>query len=330
MLVGGGLHFGPPLDRDFPSIPPPLYGRVTVMLQLAGHLSDAPKAANYGQMGFHSPLVRCGRTRVKLDNVRRFGSDGGMASRETIGQKLIEMRSRSGMSLESVAQAGGWKGRSSVQRFFSADYDPEWLPWEVAQGLLRAFDGKLPAPDYVKDLFALAGVPLNVIGEQFSVKNRIGSLGDLPRDIPVYGTALGAEISFDRSDGSGVISVEQAELDLSEVIGHLRRPPALEGRKTVYGVYVSGASMFPRFGDGEAVIVDPKRPPMVGDDVIIQLASPDAHDGDRVSAVLVKRLVRRTAAFLELEQFNPALSFRIPVSQVKSCHRIVPSGELLS
>ena len=54
------------------------------------------------------------------------------------------------------------------------------------------------------------------------------------------------------------------------------------------------------------------------------------HEGDRVNAVLIKRLVRRTAAYVALEQFNPSLTFRIDTQQVKSIHRIIPATELLA
>jgi hypothetical protein len=169
-----------------------------------------------------------------------------------------------------------------------------------------AFEGKGSPTITISELLTLGGVPLLGAGQVFSVKDQIGDPQDLPRDIPIYGTALGSEISFDLTDGSGSIGVEQAELDQSEVLAFLRRPPALAGRKNVYGVYVSGASMVPRFREGEPVIVDPRRPPMIGDDVVVQLRSPDEHEGERTTAVLIKRLARRSASFVELEQYNPA------------------------
>lgn len=232
--------------------------------------------------------------------------------------------------MDAVAEAGGWSRRSSVQRYFKADYDPAYLPPDVTARFIKAFEGKGSPTISVSELLTLGGVPLQGAEQIFSVKDQIGSLNELPRDIPIYGTALGSEVSFDLTDGTGSIGVEQAELDQSEVLAFLRRPPALAGRKNVYGVYVSGASMYPRFKEGEAVIVDPRRPPMIDDDVIVQLRIPDDQSGERVSAVLVKRLVRRTAAYVELAQFNPPLSFRIDMARVASIHRIVTPGELLS
>lgn len=281
-------------------------------------------------MGFHAPLVRSQRTEVKLDCVRPIRTEGGMASGETMGEKLAQLRARSGLSLTQVAKAGGWSGRSSVQRFFDAGYNPDYIPMDVAQRLVKAFEGTGNPVITVQEILTLAGVPEERSGGTFAVKDQIGSIASLPRDVPIYGTALGSEASFDLADGTGTLEIEQAELDQSEVLGYLRRPPALAGRKDVYGVYISGASMYPRFSDGEGVFVDPKRPPRIGDDVIVHLVAPDEHDGERVAAVLIKRLVRRSSSFIELEQFNPAVTFRLDMKMVRAVHRIIPTAELLS
>ena len=249
---------------------------------------------------------------------------------ETIGQVLVRLRARAGLSLDEVARAAGYRGRSSVQRFFSPDYDVDFLPMDVAHKLARAFIGTGEPQIRRQELLALAGVPAGAAAEALLADRSLTDVGALPRDVPVYGTALGSEADFDAAEGAGPLKVEQAELDQSEVLGYLRRAPALEGREDVYGVYVAGASMFPRFNDGEAVFVDPKRPPMISDDVIVFLVEPDEHEGDRVRNVLVKRLKRRTAAFYELEQFNPACTFRIDRHRVRAVHRIIPAGELLA
>ena len=247
--------------------------------------------------------------------------------RETTGESLQRLRERAGLSMDAVAREGGYKGRSSVQRYFSPDYDVDYLPMDVAQKLARAFVGRGEPPVQLQDLLALAGAASGGIGQMVPAPSNIGALS---RDLPVYGTALGSEADFQAAEGAGSLRVEQSALDQSEVLGYLRRPPALEGRKDVYGVYVAGASMYPRFGEGEAIFVDPKRPPMIGDDVIVFLIEPDEHEGDRVSNVLVKRLRRRSADSFELEQFNPACTFRIDRDRVRAVHRIIPAGELLA
>lgn len=150
---------------------------------------------------------------------------------------------------------------------------------------------------------------------------------DRPRDVPVLGTAECGEIEF--SSDEALVQVETMELFLDEVVDHVRRPVSLDNRRDAYAIYFHGNSLAPRYESGEVAYVDPKRPPARLDYVIVQLRRPDA-DGERIYRVLAKRLVRRTAQFFELEQFNPPMIFRVPVEQVAHCHRIFPWAELVA
>lgn len=149
---------------------------------------------------------------------------------------------------------------------------------------------------------------------------------DRPRDIPVLGTSECADLEVS-ADGQ-TVTIDTAEIDFDEVVDHLRRPLALDGRIDIYGIYQQGHSLEPKYEAGEPAYVDAKRPPMVGDYVVVQLRS--AKTGDRVARVITKRLVRNTAAFIELEQFNPPLVFRVAKSEIVRMHRIIPNAELIS
>jgi hypothetical protein len=118
-----------------------------------------------------------------------------MADRQTMGEKLAALRARAGMTMDAVAEAGGWSRRSSVQRYFKPDYDPAFLPPDVTERFVMAFEGKGSPTITISELLTLGGVPLLGAGQVFSVKDQIGNPHDLPRDIPIYGTALGSEIS---------------------------------------------------------------------------------------------------------------------------------------
>ena len=157
---------------------------------------------------------------------------------------------------------------------------------------------------------------------------------DLARDIPVLGTAEGAAEPVG-SAGNGAAhaaTVEAMQLLVSEVIERKARPSSLARRRDIYALYISGESMEPRFEQGELVYVDPKRPPSIGDYVIVQLrdASGEEHvDPDTVVRVLVKRLVKRRADAWEFEQFNPALRFTLPAAAIARIHRIMRLDELV-
>ena len=152
---------------------------------------------------------------------------------------------------------------------------------------------------------------------------------ELPRDVPVLGTAAGAELKVE-TDGKS-LKVEKTLVE-AEPVAYVRRPPSMERNRKIYALYITGASMEHRFRPGDLVYVDPRRAPHVGEDVIVQLIDEPRADADpaEVISVLVKQLVRTTATHYELTQHNPPLTFRIPKAKVAEIHRIVPLAELLS
>lgn len=149
----------------------------------------------------------------------------------------------------------------------------------------------------------------------------------LPKTLPIYGSALGADLEFGDSNGI-VVNVEQTEVHMSAPIDFMARPIGVTGRPDLYVVSVAGHSMEPRFDSGRRVLVDPKRSPGVGDDVVVQLRGP-TYDGEEVRHVLIKQLVRRRPGVVVLRQFNPAAEFEVPNEQVSSVHRVMPWDEAM-
>lgn len=152
---------------------------------------------------------------------------------------------------------------------------------------------------------------------------------DLPRDVPIHGTATGAFVEI---QGNGdAVRIEEVEIE-DAVVGYARRPPAIDSNRKAYALYIVGESMEPRYRAGDLVYVDPRRAPMIGDDVIVQLVgdvNPEADPGT-VRHVLVKQLQRNTASHVELCQFNPPITFKVPKAKVHAVHRVIPLSELLS
>jgi phage repressor protein C with HTH and peptisase S24 domain len=142
------------------------------------------------------------------------------------------------------------------------------------------------------------------------------------RDVPVYGTALGAEVVLDGE------AVEQTELNRAEVIEYRRRPSVLDGRVDVYALYVQGSSMQPRFRDGSILFVESRKRPAIGDDAVIYLRGPDEHNGERTTSVLVKTIVRKSASFVELEQYHPPHTFKIPMERVERMDRVLTLDDM--
>lgn len=143
--------------------------------------------------------------------------------------------------------------------------------------------------------------------------------------IPLVGTGDCADLEV-TDDHGAIVAIERSSFDPEYHVRYVTRPPALTGDRSAYAIYFHGSSMEPRFFAGEIGIAQPSRPAGPGDYVVVQLNNGESDD---VVTVLVKRLVRQTAAAITLEQHNPPLIFSLPRRQVARIHRIMNPAELL-
>lgn len=143
--------------------------------------------------------------------------------------------------------------------------------------------------------------------------------------IPVMGSAFCDDLAVEGTDGEHY-QVERVLLEQDHSVQMIRRPEALRHALKAYAFYYYGASMEPRYFQGEMGIADPTRPARPGDFVVVPLTDGQSAD---IMTVLVKQLVRETSAYVELRQFNPPMVFRIPRQQIAGkLHRIIPSNEI--
>ena len=150
------------------------------------------------------------------------------------------------------------------------------------------------------------------------------SLEDVRDDLPVYGTALGAVRDVEGE------AIEQTSLNKAEILEYVKRPVLLNRHPKAYGLHVQGSSMHPALPDGELLVAVPGRPLSVGDNVVVYLRPQDEEDdGDAARAVLVKELVRRTASYYELRQYDPPKVFRIEACEVLRVDRVLTRREML-
>lgn len=287
------------------------------MAQLAGHRSDAAAFSDDLCIG-HIDDVRTLRTFVNVENVRTGCDECDMP---TIGEKLVALKDRVDVSLDVIAAAGGYKTRSGVQRFFDVDFDGPLQP-RIAKKLSGAFVQR-GVPE--SEIMSLATAGFETNASPFALEG--ASSERMMQDLPVYGTALGAERVLEGH------AIEQASLNTGEVLEYKKRPTILNGRLDVYGLYMQGNSMDPLHADGSIVLAERKRPPRSGDSVVVYLRSngdgDHSDDGKSARMVMVKRLVKRTAHFVELFQFEPMRNFKVPMEDVLQIDRVLTLDDLL-
>lgn len=127
-----------------------------------------------------------------------------------------------------------------------------------------------------------------------------------PRQIPVYGVAIGGD------DGRMKFNGERLDM--------VGCPPELRNVANAYAVYVSGESMVPSFKPGQTAWVNPNITARPGDDVVVQVAP--EHEGDAPEG-FIKELVRKTPSKLILKQYNPDKSIEFALDDVVSIHVVV-------
>lgn len=130
--------------------------------------------------------------------------------------------------------------------------------------------------------------------------------------IPVYSTAQGGP------EG-------RFEMYSADTIDRIPRPAALAHAKNIYAIFVEGDSMYPAFRAGDPAVINPDRPPSIGDYVVIFLIR---EDGPEPSGYL-KMLVKRTADKVVVEQHNPSKEMTFKVSEIQRMHRVYRPAELL-
>ncbi|WP_312313136.1 hypothetical protein [Sphingobium yanoikuyae] len=130
--------------------------------------------------------------------------------------------------------------------------------------------------------------------------------------------------------------VDQAgELDLFNlprvlVTSVLPLPAGLVNRKMLYGFYATVTSISPRFDIGELIVVDPSRPPAVGDYVVAYFDHIwEDVDDEPVKPALLARLTARSGGKIALKQLDPRDEREFAASAFKEIHRIIPIAEML-
>lgn len=237
--------------------------------------------------------------------------------RPMVREGLKRARKAAGLTQQQIAE----RMNVSVPQISRWENGVDGIPSQRFPSLQRAYEASLA------DILEEGEVGSHLSSNAKVVVYEGASDVTLVRDIPIYGTSLGAPRDFNGK------AIEQTMLNTGDVIGYLPRPPVLNGQEAAYGLYVQGSSMAPRYDDGDTIFATDcrkSRPPRIGDDVVVYLRDVDVDDGETAVAVLVKRLVRRSSSVIELQQYEPAMTFTIESDRVLRLDRVIPLRELLS
>jgi len=166
-------------------------------------------------------------------------------------------------------------------------------------------------------LFAKIGTPISWLDEPGHTALSLSRSREPPeparsRDVPVYGTAeAGADGAFQLNNG--------------EAIDWARRPDGLIGVQGVFAIYTEGDSMVPWRDPGELVFVHEIRPAAPGCHVIAEIWEREPGHPPRA---FLKKLVRRTATRVELEQYNPRKVIAFEKERVGRLYRVIEWAEV--
>lgn len=310
---GGIRNGGKPSRRDrFPPAPGP--DAVGVISDVRGEFLGAwPKVDNLDEGGggalHHITTIHYV---MSESNTKCDVAPGNVPGMDSLAEVRAAIEAAYG-TLTDFARAIGWKPGTVIMQFRRGSLSKELAPI-IAQKLHwpleRVLKGGNNPPTAVATALQHKISPL--LNEVARAEILPPALTAMTKDVPVYGTAHGGQGGDFEMNG--------------QLIDYARRPPGIEGSKTVFCVYVQGESMVPWRRPGDLVYLNPDRPARPGDYVVVEL---QGKRGEPAPALL-KQLVSITPKHLILAQHNPEKrDIKVERAVVKRVIRVIDWMELL-
>jgi len=234
----------------------------------------------------------------------------------TVGSKLIALKERSGLSLDNIAKAAGYSRASSIQRYFSEDYDVKWLPRSLADRLIEALVG-FGDPEIVKH-------DIEYLTEYGFMMDR---RSPMPLSPHMFQRRIRDELECNSTYPSRMYLGEAELFDIAaDPIQVFQRPEHL-ARRPIEAIYISTLSMSPRYRPGELVIYERERPAAPGQDVIVTTQSGDQSDREEGFIAI---FVGRSKTDAEFAVLNPSATFSVPLSEISEIIPVLTTLDLLA
>lgn len=236
-----------------------------------------------------------------------MGSNGATGA----GMRLREMLRRAGLSFDRFARESGFARASSVQRYL--EWERGFLPFDKVERFARTLVGRGEPPITREEVYALSGVNPVPLPSQRTAKTpprgeieiapNVDNIGYIEADLPLLGRPMGG--------GSDTYVFGREDNDMLALTA---RPIVLRNVPEAYAIYAYGDAMVPRYRPGEMLYIDPIRPIVPGDDVVIRM---------RDGTGFVREFVRRTLVTVVCRQHNPPTEIEYPATDVESLHLII-------
>lgn len=231
----------------------------------------------------------------------------------TLGEKLLRLKERSGLSLANIARAAGYKNASSIQRYFDAAYDAEYLPSKVANRLTEALTG-FGDP-------AIHGIDIEELTEfDFQLKRQSFSLP--PHALQRRETFV---IECNSTHPTGKFIDEAETFILTEDPVTAFEKDKIFSARRIEGLYVSTSSLSPRYLPGEIAFFELDRPALQGGDVLVVLTE----EGTGYSSYILAKFIEQGRETVVLEILTPARRFELDRKAIDVMYPLVQAHQVM-
>lgn len=250
--------------------------------------------------------------------VGRMTDDTVQFEEVTIGQRLIALKDRSGLSLARIATAAGYQAASSIQKLFRPDYSPPRLSQNVADRLIVALEGRGYPPIVRDEITAL--VEGRDAKEHFNQEfTRL--MRHEKDDIPIYRS----QVSLRKVRAKDDYILPVFGLSVAQMPERFEAPSHLALRD-VAGFRVISGNMWPKYDLDELIWYSEADTARIGDVVMVALG---AEREDQTSCYLLGRLLDRNDEEIRLSQLSPERVNVIAKKTVTSVRRILTYEDLM-
>jgi phage repressor protein C with HTH and peptisase S24 domain len=310
----GGLYRDAPLGRNpLPAVQHVIHGRLLDPDDVS-HCRLAPNQVFRALKGFNSNFNHVSKIDFSIAMSIDIPIEPAIElsiivpAMETYGQRVRAAREHAKLSQGKLASALEIKQPS----LHSIETSPTAKSSKYTLAIARATGVRHDWLESGKGEMASGEPPAAFIQPPAPAETTDLNIRAMPLNLPVIGSAACGDDGLFEMQG--------------QVLDHVRRPPRLMGVQDAYALYVHGESMAPWREHGGLVYVHPHMPVKIMDYVVVQLVPAGA---DATPAAYIKRLVKRTADYLMLLQYNPNGDVKLPTRKVKAVHHIMDWPELM-